>query len=469
MLYPVILAGGSGTRLWPLSKPERPKQFLSLLGGGTMLQDTLARLEGMSNAPPLVVCNESHGKLALEQLAQVGCPALSAILEPEGRNTAPALTLAALYLQEAAAKGKDAMMLAMPADNVVRSPAEFQRSLKAALPMARAGYMVTFGIVPLQPHTGYGYIRRGRFLQQETNLPAAMEVASFVEKPSLSTAQEYLRDGRYLWNSGIFLINASVWLRALNRCRPDIAQACRAAYEEAEKDGLFLRPHRERFLACPSESIDYAVMEKTAEDAEIRVAVVPLSGGWSDLGSWAQVWEERRGDAEGNVVEGPVFLESVQNSLVLVNERTVAVVGLKDAVVIETSDAVLVASREQVQEVRRIVERLKDEKGSVPPSDGVSEGQNSWGVCRKVDEGPGFTVYRMTIRPGAVFECRASANGETWTQAAGRVKLVTDSAEEVLERGTSGQFAAGQSYRLENCSLAPAHALLVVYRESELP
>ena len=426
-----------------------------------MLQDTLARLEGMPAAPPLVVCNESHGKLAVEQLAQVGRPALSAILEPEGRNTAPALTLAALYLQNLgrdAVEGEEAVMLAMPADNVVRSPAEFQRSLKAALPMARAGYMVTFGIVPLQPHTGYGYIRRGRFLQQETNLPAAMEVVSFVEKPSLSRAQEYLRDGRYLWNSGIFLISASVWLRALNRCRPDIAQACRAAYEEAEIDGLFISPHRDRFLACPTESIDYAVMEKTAEDAEIRVAVVPLSGGWSDLGSWAQVWEERSGDAEGNVVEGPVYLESVQNSLVLANERTVAAIGLKDAVVIETPDAVLVASREQVQEVRRIVERLKDEKGS-----GFDESRHPWGTCRKVDEGEGFIVYRVTVEPGRAFMQRDYDNEKVWMQASGQLKLVTDLDDRILEPGSSFHLATGQVYRMENGGSAPAHALLVVY------
>ena len=426
-----------------------------------MLQDTLARLEGMPAAPPLIVCNESHGKLALEQLAQVGRPALSAILEPEGRNTAPALTLAALYLQNLgrdAVEGEEAVMLAMPADNVVRSPAEFQRSLKAALPMARAGYMVTFGIVPLQPHTGYGYIRRGRFLQQDTDLPAAMEVASFVEKPSLSRAQEYLRDGRYLWNSGIFLISASVWLRALNRCRPDIAQACRAAYEEAERDGRFIRPLRDRFLACPSESIDYAVMEKTAEDAEIRVAVVPLSGGWSDLGSWSQVWEERRSDAEGNVVEGPVFLESVQNSLVLANERTVAAIGLKDAVVVETPDAVLVASREQVQEVRRIVEQLKDEKGS-----GSDESRHLWGSCRKVDEGPGFVVYRVTVEPGKAFMQRDFDNEKVWMQASGQLKLVTDLDDRILEPGSSFHLATGQVYRMENGGSAPAHALLVVY------
>lgn len=370
MLYPVILAGGTGTRLWPISRHKLPKQFLSLLGGGTMLQDTLVRLEGISTAPPLIVCNESHGEIALRQFTEAGRPASAAILEPEGRNTAPAVTLAALHLQKIVAQSEDPLMLTMPADNVVRSPAEFQRSLEAGLPMARAGYMVTFGVVPLQPHTGYGYIRREKFLQQEPGLPAAMKVASFVEKPDLDTAQEYLRDGRYLWNSGIFLMSASVWLEALNRCRPDIAQACLDAYEDAEKDGLFLRPHRNAFLDCPSESIDYAVMEKTAEDAEVRVATVPLSGGWSDLGSWAQIWEERDGDEDGNVVEGPVHLESVKDSLVLSTERTVAVVGLEDVVVVETPDAVLVSSRERVQEVRRIAERLRNRKGAAPESDG---------------------------------------------------------------------------------------------------
>ena len=458
MLYPVILAGGTGTRLWPLSLPEHPKQFLSLLGGGTMLQETLARLEGMFVASPLIVCNESHGEIALEQLAKAGHPALSAILEPEGRNTAPALTLAALYLEEAATKGDDAMMLAMPADNVVRSPAEFQRSLKAAIPLASAGYMVTFGIVPLEPHTGYGYIRRGKFLRQDTDLPAVMEVASFVEKPSLVRAQEYLRDGRYLWNSGIFLMSASVWLRALNRCRPDIAQACREAFKRAERDDLFFRPDRKRFLACPAESIDYAVMERTAENAEIQVGVVPLSGGWSDLGSWSQVWEERCGDTEGNVVEGPVYLESVQNSLVLANERTVAAVGLKDAVVVETPEAVLIASREQVQEVRRIAERIKDEKGG-----GSDESRHPWGSYRKVDEGPGFVVYRVTVEPGRAFMQREFDKKKVWTQASGQVKLMTDLDGRILEPGSSVHLATGQVYRMENGGSAPAHALLVVY------
>ncbi len=369
MLYPVILAGGTGTRLWPISRHKLPKQFLSLLGGGTMLQDTLVRLEGVSTASPLIVCNESHGEIALRQFTDAGRPALAAILEPEGRNTAPAVTLAALHLQKIAAAGEEPLMLTMPADNVIRSPSEFQRSLKAGLTMARAGYMVTFGVVPLQPHTGYGYIRRGRFLQQDPGLPAAMRVASFVEKPDLATAQEYLRDGRYLWNSGIFLMSASVWLTALKRCRPDIAQACLNAYNAAQTDGPYLRPHRDGFLSCPPESIDYAVMEKTADDPEVRVATVPLSGGWSDLGSWAQIWEEREGDDHGNVVEGPVYLESTKNSLVLSSKRTVAVVGLEDVVVVETDDAVLVSSRDRVQDVRRIAARLKNKKEAAPNSD----------------------------------------------------------------------------------------------------
>ena len=368
-LYPVILAGGSGTRLWPLSLPERPKQFISLLGGRTMLQDTLARLEGMPAGQPLVVCNETHGQLALDQLSEIDQFASAAILEPEGRNTAPALTLAALHLEATTPKHEDPLLLAMPADNVVRSPAEFQRSLKAALPLARNGHMVTFGIVPLRPHTGYGYIRRGRFLQQAPGLPATMKVDAFVEKPDLAAAREYLRDGRYLWNGGIFLLTASTWLRALNRCRPDIAHACHTAYENAVQEVPFLRPARKAFLACPAESVDYAVMEKTAEDPEIQVAVVPLAGGWTDLGSWAQVWEERDDDSDGNVSEGQVLLESTKNSLVLSNKRTVAVVGLEDVVVVETDDAVLVSSREKVQDVRKIADRLKNKNESAPNSD----------------------------------------------------------------------------------------------------
>ncbi len=458
MLHPVILAGGSGMRLWPLSRNKLPKQFLSLLGGGTMLQDTLIRLQGIDTAPPLIVCNESHGEIALKQFADAGRPAQAAILEPEGRNTAPAVTLAALHLLKTASPGEEPLMLTMPADNVIRTPAEFRRSLDAGLPLARSGYMVTFGVVPLQPHTGYGYIRRGRFLQQTPGLPAAMEVESFVEKPDITTAQEYLRDGRYLWNSGIFLMSASVWLEALQKCRPDIALACSEAYNYAAMDNVSLRPHRDRFLACPPESIDYAVMEKTADDSEVRVATVPLSGGWSDLGSWAQIWEERDGDEDGNVVEGPVFLESVEDSLVLSTERTVAAVGLKDAVIVETPDAVLVASRDQVQNVRRVAERLTGKIDHRP-----SERR------KKVDEGPGYTVYRVTLEPGKAINHAPSQIAETWTQASGAVNLSTSLGKRTLNAGDSVHLAPGHTYRLENCGPDLSQALLFVFSTSDSP
>ncbi len=458
MLHPVILAGGAGMRLWPLSRNRRPKQFLSLLGGGTMLQDTLIRLKGIATASPLIVCNESHGEIALQQFTEAGRPAQAAILEPEGRNTAPAVTLAALHLLKTAAQDEEPLMLTMPADNVIRSTAEFQRSLNAGLPLARAGYMVTFGVVPLQPHTGYGYIRRGRFLQQNPGLPGTMEVDSFVEKPDLETAREYLKDGRYLWNSGIFLMSASVWLKALNRCRPDIARACIEAYDGAENDGRFLRPHRGYFLGCPPESIDYAVMEKTAEDVSVRVATVPLSGGWSDLGSWAQIWEERDGDEDGNVVEGPVYLESVKDSLVLSTERTVAAVGLKDAVVVETPDAVLVASRDQVQNVRRVAERMNNK---IVRDHSVER--------HKVDEGTGFAVYRITIAPGKSLSHTASPEGETWTQISGKIKLMTHPGESTLEAGDSVRLAPEQTHRMENCGADASQALLVVYSASTPP
>jgi mannose-1-phosphate guanylyltransferase/mannose-6-phosphate isomerase len=283
-----------------------------------------------------------------------------------------------------------------------------------------------------------------------------MEVDSFVEKPDVATAREYLRDGRYLWNSGIFLMGASVWLEALQRCRPDIAQACLDAYNASEKDGSFLRPHRDGFLSCPPESIDYAVMEKTAEDAEVRVATVPLSGGWSDLGSWAQIWEEREGDEDGNVVEGPVYLESVQNSLVLSTERTVAAVGLKDAVVVETPDAVLVASRDQVQNVRRVAERLNNKAHNRQPDGRL-----------KVDEGTGFILYRITIEPGEGLNHLASLKGETWTQASGKTKLLTDLDERTLEAGDSVRLAPNHAYRMENCGPDSSEALLMVLEPTQ--
>ena len=461
-LYPVILAGGAGTRLWPLSRLHLPKQFLSLLGGGTMLQETVGRLDGLETENPLIVCNESHRDLALQQMAEIQKGVLSIVLEPEGRNTAPALTLAALFL-EGMTEGEpaDPVMLVMPGDGVIRDVKEFQAAVKVGSGLAEEGYIVTFGIVPHLAHTGYGYIRKGSPLENhgDTGMgetePVPLGIRAFVEKPDQPTAESYLKSGDYLWNSSIFMVRSSIWMGELERCRPKIASECVAAYREGVKDGPLFRPHRERFISCLSESIDYAVMERTTESGAPRSAVVPLQGGWSDLGSWAQVWEERDTDADGNVTQGDVYLESVERSLVLAHDRIVAAVGLKDTVVVETKDAVLVANRSQAQEVRKIVERLGD--GSATAS------KHSWGSSREVDKGPGFRVDGVTINPGAVLKRRVSTNGETWVVASGRVKILTESSEQMLDQGESASLLPGKVFRMSNAGADSAELVAVVY------
>ena len=460
MLYPVILAGGSGTRLWPLSRRHLPKQFLSLLGGDTMLQETVGRLEELEAADPLIVCNESHGALALRQMAAIQKAVLSVVLEPEGRNTAPALTLASLLLKDTASmESRDPVMLAMPADSMIRNVERFRAAVMVGAQLAEEGFIVTFGVVPRFAHTGYGYIRKGRVVTGVggTGAPAPMEVRAFVEKPDQVTAESYLQSGDYLWNSSIFMVRSSVWLRELGRCRPEIASGCVAAYIEGVRDGPLFRPHRERFISCPSESIDYAVMERTGEDGAARGAVVPLEGGWSDLGSWGQVWEERDGDNDGNVTQGNVYVESVERSLVLAHDRLVAVVGLEDTVVVETRDAVLVAHRSRVQEVRRVVERLRDGEGA------ATEIKYSWGSCREVDKGPGFRVDRLTINPGATLERRVSTCGETWVMASGRAKIITESSEQVLGPGESAFLCPGKVSRIGNAGADDVEVVAVVY------
>ena len=463
-LYPVILAGGVGTRLWPLSRLHLPKQFLSLLGGGTMLQETVGRLDGLETEDPLIVCNESHRDLALQQMAEIQKGVLSIILEPQGRNTAPALTLAALLLKDMnAGEPADPVMLVLPGDGVIRDVKEFQAAVKVGAGLAEEGYIVTFGIVPHLAHTGYGYIRKGsplekgRRTRKDATEPAPLGIRAFVEKPDQPTAESYLESGDYLWNSSIFMVRSSIWIKELERCRPEIASQCVAAFRGGVKDGSQFRPHGERFISCLSESIDYAVMERTTEPGAPRSAVVPLKGGWSDLGSWAQVWEERDTDADGNVTQGDVYLESVGGSLVLAHDRLVAAVGLKDTVVVETRDAVLVANRGQAQEVRKIVERLGDGEGTATPI------KHSWGSSREVDKGPGFCVHRVTIDPGAVLKRCVSTNGETWVVASGRVKILTESSEQVLGRGESVVLRPGKVFRISNTGADSAELVAVVY------
>jgi mannose-1-phosphate guanylyltransferase len=346
-VVPVIMAGGSGTRLWPLSRELFPKQFLALAGGGqSMLQTTLTRLQGLPVAPPLVICNEDHRFLVAEQLRQLGALGRNLLLEPAGRNTAPAVALAALH---ATAQGADPLLLVLATDHWIQNPGAFCAAVRTALPLAADGQLVTFGIVPDAAETGYGYIRRGA--------PVAgggFGVAAFVEKPELAQAQQYLASGDHWWNSGMFCFRASRYLQELGTHCPDILAACRSAMAQPQTDLDFVRANAAHFQACPAESIDYAVMEKTA-----AAVVVPMDAGWSDVGAFAALWAVLPHDAQGNVHRGDVLAHDSHNNLVMAENTLVATVGLRDTVVIQTKDAVLVAPRERVQEVKQIVAQLK--------------------------------------------------------------------------------------------------------------
>jgi mannose-1-phosphate guanylyltransferase / mannose-6-phosphate isomerase len=347
MLVPVILSGGAGTRLWPLSRELHPKQLLALTSERTMLQETALRLEGFPHAPPVVVCNESHRFLVAEQLRLLAIAPSAILLEPFGRNTAPAIALAALAALKTS-PGSDPVLLVLPADHVVRDVKTFHAAVKVAQAAAEEGHLATFGIVARTPETGLGYIRRG------AALAGAWRIAQFVEKPPLERAKQFVESGEYYWNSGMFVFRASRYLQELERLAPAIAQACRKAFEGAKTDLDFTRLDARAFEACPSDSIDYAVMEKTSD-----AVVVPLDAGWSDVGSWSALHEVSPADGDGNVLRGDVIAEDCAGSYLHSESRLVAAVGLHDHVVIETRDAVLVAPKSKVQDVKKVVSRLK--------------------------------------------------------------------------------------------------------------
>ncbi len=370
LIHPVILAGGVGARLWPLSRRSRPKQFLSLVGQGSLFQQALQRLHGMPNiVPPVVVSNAAHLDLVLQQSEGLGAGLASCILEPEGRSTAPALALAALWLLHS--QPEEGLILVMPSDHFIQDLTAFQSAVNAAAFPAQEGYIVTFGIVPTSPESGYGYIRTaGPLPHPDAPGPAPLLMDSFTEKPDSSTAETFVSSGLYLWNSGIFVMRPSVWLAELHRWRPDILQACRNAFDRSQIDGPILRPDTDSFLACPPKSIDHAVIEPLAAAASRRTvskygvtsagcAVVPLDVGWSDVGSWSAVWQIAEKDPQGNLSHGDVLLDSTRNSLVSAQHRLVAVVGMEDVIVVETQDAVLVIPRSEAQRVRHIVDRLQ--------------------------------------------------------------------------------------------------------------
>ncbi|HKJ22319.1 MAG TPA: mannose-1-phosphate guanylyltransferase/mannose-6-phosphate isomerase, partial [Gammaproteobacteria bacterium] len=354
-IQPVILCGGSGTRLWPLSRELYPKQFIPLLGERTLLQDTVARLEWDAAAgkatvsPPIVICNEEHRYLVREQLEEIQRPPATMILEPQGKNTAPALTLAALAMEK---RPGDHVMLVMPADHYIRDLEPFHRAVEEGARLAAAGHIVTFGIVPTSPETGYGYIKTGAPLEDAGD---ARRIAAFTEKPAVEEALGYLESKQYLWNSGMFMMQPRTWLEAIKRYRPDIAAACRKAYDEGSTDWPFFRVDKKAFAACPSDSIDYAVMERLidGQDADAQSGVVvPLDAGWSDVGAWSTLWQISPQDEQGNVTSGDVYTDKTRNTMISAGHRLVVGLGLEDMVVIETADAVFVSHKDQAHDVK---------------------------------------------------------------------------------------------------------------------
>ncbi|MCC5853642.1 MAG: mannose-1-phosphate guanylyltransferase/mannose-6-phosphate isomerase [Alkalimonas sp.] len=436
MLKPVIMAGGSGTRLWPLSRGNYPKQFLALAGNNSMLQQTLQRLEGLQHQAPLVICNEEHRFLAAEQIRQLGLKDTSIVLEPFGRNTAPAVALAAIQAMQA---DGDATLLVMAADHVFADVQALQHVIGQAEQLADTGAMVTFGITPTQPETGYGYIQQGSALSH-----GGFKVARFVEKPNAERAAQYLAAGDYLWNSGIFVFKASRYLEELQQHRPDIYQACLAAMQQQTPDLDFIRIDEAAFANCPSESIDYAVMEKT--DAAV---VIPLSAGWNDVGGFAALWQILDKDEHGNVCRGDVVCQSTRNSLIHSSDKLVATVGVDDLVIINTKDAVLVAHKDKTQDVKQIVEALKaDDRSEVSFH---REVYRPWGKYDSIDHGSRFQVKRITVKPGAKLSVQMHHHrAEHWIVVSGTAKVTINDTEQYLTENQSVYIPITAVHALEN-------------------
>ena len=440
-LQPVLLSGGSGTRLWPLSREAYPKQFLPLAGEDTLLQDTWRRVAPIADAAPIVVANEEHRFLVAEQLRQLGAPTPAIVLEPVGRNTAPAIAAAAL---QAAAGGEDPLLLVLPSDHVVRDAEAFRAAVGEAMRAAEAGALVTFGIHPAAPETGFGYIQSAAGTGE-----GARKVLRFVEKPDAATARAYLDEGGYSWNSGMFLFRASRYLEELGRFRPDILAAVREAFAKARRDGDFVRLDRDAFAASPSDSIDYAVMEKT--DAAM---VLPVDIGWNDVGSWSALWDVAERDADGNAHLGDVIAVDTRNSYAYAR-RLVALVGVDDLVVVETDDAVLVARKDRVQEVKQVVARLKASQRSQAALH--REVHRPWGSYDSVDVGDGFQVKRIKVKPGAALSLQShNQRAEHWIVVRGTARVTRNHDMFELHANQSTYIPIGAKHRLEN----PGHEML---------
>ncbi|MEE2000420.1 mannose-1-phosphate guanylyltransferase/mannose-6-phosphate isomerase [Alkalimonas sp. MEB108] len=446
MILPVILAGGVGSRLWPLSRDLMPKQFLQLDGEQTMLQETLKRLSGVDTLKPLIICNEEHRFIAAEQLRQIQMLDRNIILEPVGRNTAPAIALAALTALE---KGVDPLLLVLAADHIIGDIPSFQKAITKASTLAEANQLTTFGIVPTAAETGYGYIRRG------TAIRDAYQVAEFVEKPDIETATDYLASGEYYWNSGMFMFKASVYLAELKKHRPDIHEVCVQAMVGLNVDLDFMRINDEVFQTCPSESIDYAVMEKTS-----AAVVVPLEAKWSDVGAWSSLWSISEKNAEGNVFKGDVIAVDSHNNYVFAETCLVATVGLNDAVVVQTKDAILVAAKDHVQEVKSIVKELKDASRSEYRVH--REVYRPWGKYDSIDHGQRYQVKRITVKPGEKLSIQMHHHrAEHWIVVTGTAKVTLGTDEKLLTENQSIYIPVGVVHALENPGKIPLELIEV--------
>jgi mannose-1-phosphate guanylyltransferase/mannose-6-phosphate isomerase len=470
-IVPVLLSGGSGTRLWPLSRETHPKQFQPLVGEQSLLQATWQRLVGLDMATgPIVVANEEHRFMVAEQLRLVGIAPSALLLEPVGRNTAPAIAVAAM---QAMADGADPLLLVLPSDHVIRDEAGFRAAVKAALPAAEQGQLVTFGIVPTGPETGYGYIKaspvggpsgpmllavdlhQSKGIGPEGPPTGVRGVERFVEKPDLSTATGYVASGDYFWNSGMFLFRASRYLEELAKFAPAMVTAARASLDGAKRDVDFLRLDRTAFEACPADSIDYAVMEKT--DA---AAVLPINVGWSDVGSWSALWEIADQDPDGNAHHGDVIAIGCRNTLAWGGRRLVSLLGLEDVIVVDTDDALLVAARGQVQQVKEIVARLKAENR--PQASVHRKVYRPWGSYDGVDSGERFQVKRIVVNPGAALSLQMhNHRAEHWIVVKGTGRVTCDENVFLLTENQSTYIPLGSKHRLENPGTEPLELIEV--------
>ena len=448
-VQPVIMAGGSGTRLWPLSRSGFPKQFLVLSGNTSLFQQAVSRLQGLADeqlslSPALVVGNEEHRFLVLDQLRELAIEPAAVLLEPVGRNTAPAMTLAAL---QATQEGADPVLVVAAADQTVTDVPAYTAALRRAVAQAAEGAIAILGIRPDRPDIGYGYIRAEGEL-----------VAQFVEKPDLATAQRYVAAGSYFWNAGMFVVRASVWLAALQRFRPDILAACETAFAARTSDAKFVRPGKAEFAAVPAESVDYAVMEKCPGVLDIRMQ--QLDAGWNDLGAWEAVWQVAEKDADGNASTGDAIVRDSHNTLVYATSRLVSVVGLRDVVVVETPDAVLVADRERSQDVKKIVAQLgtarRDEQNL------HRKVHRPWGWYDSIDHGPRHQVKRILVKPGASLSLQMHHHrAEHWIVVSGTAEVTNGDKVIMLTENQSTYIPLGQTHRLANPGKVPLEIIEV--------